>query len=77
VTHAPDDNAHDTAFGGGDELNPDTWTLGTVAGGVTPEQSNILDVWASIDEVGANTFLYLAFARAKGTGRSRWTTRRP
>jgi hypothetical protein len=68
VTHAPDDNAQDTAFSGGVEANPDEWTLGTQAGGVMPEQSNILDVWASVDEAGGMTFLYLAFARAKGTG---------
>jgi Prealbumin-like fold domain len=70
VTHAPDDNEQDTAFTSGTELNPDDWSLGTVAGGVNPEQSNILDVWSSVDEAGPDTFVYLAFSRAKGTGTS-------
>jgi hypothetical protein len=70
VTRAPDDNTQDTVFTGGGELTPNTWTLGTEGGGVTPAQSNILDVYASVDAVGADTFLYLAFTRAKGTGTS-------
>jgi hypothetical protein len=70
VTRAPDDNVRDTAFSSGTELYPGSWRLGTVDGGVSPAQSNILDVWASVDEVGGNTFVYLAFSREKGTGTS-------
>jgi hypothetical protein len=70
VTHTPDQNAQDTAFSAGKENEPGGWSLAVEAGGVKPSQANILDAWSSVDEQGANTFLYLAFARAAGTGTS-------
>jgi uncharacterized repeat protein (TIGR01451 family) len=69
VAHSPDDNAQDTAFAGGSkEGTPGDWDLVNEQGGVNPAQANIRDAWSSVDQVGANTFLYLAFAREKGTG---------
>jgi uncharacterized repeat protein (TIGR01451 family) len=71
VEHSPDNNAQDTAFAGGSKENePGNWDFVNEPGGVSPSQANILDAWSSIDEVGANTFLYLAFARAAGSGTS-------
>jgi uncharacterized repeat protein (TIGR01451 family) len=69
VEHSVDPNGQDTAFKGGTKENaPGEWDFVNDAGGVTPPEANILDVWTSIDEVAANTFLYLGFARAGGTG---------
>ena len=69
VEHSPDPNAQDNAFAGGSKENdPGNWDFVNENGGVSPSQANILDAWSSIDEVGANTFLYLAFARAAGSG---------
>jgi prealbumin domain-containing protein len=69
VEHSPDPNAQDDAFkGGSKEDDPGKWDFDIEAGGVNPSKANILDAWSSVDEVGANTFLYLAFARAASGG---------
>jgi hypothetical protein len=71
VEHSPDPNAQDNAFkDGSKEDEPGNWDIVNEAGGVSPAKANILDAWSSVDEVGANTFLYLAFAREEGSGES-------
>jgi uncharacterized repeat protein (TIGR01451 family) len=69
VEHSPDPNAHDNAFkGGSKEDNPGGWDFVNENGGVDPAKANILDAWSSVDEAGASTFVYLAFARAASGG---------
>jgi len=69
VHHNPDTNAHDSAFvGGSKENDPGNWDLETVAGGVSPGKSNIVDAWAAVDQPASDTFLYLAFRRADANG---------
>jgi hypothetical protein len=71
VQHAPDPNAQDTAFDGGSKENaPGEWDIVEEAGGVKPSQANILDAWSSVDTPASDTFLYLSFARAAGSGTS-------
>jgi uncharacterized repeat protein (TIGR01451 family) len=69
VHHNPDPNAEDSAFvGGSKEDQPGAWALTSEAGGVNPNDANILDAWSAVDQPGANTFLYLGFARESGNG---------
>jgi hypothetical protein len=69
VHHNPDPDAHDSAFvGGSKENDPGNWDFETVAGGVSPGKSNILDAWAGVDQPASDTFLYLAFRRADAGG---------
>lgn len=69
--HIADPNAADTAFtGGSKEQEPGQWDLTTVAGGVTPGKSNILDAWFAADQGGAETFGYGGFARESALGTS-------
>ena len=69
VVHSPDPNAADSAFAGGSkEDKPGAWDLTTESGGVNPAKDNILDAWSAVDQPGADTFLYLAFAREKANG---------
>lgn len=69
VVHSADANAQDTAFAGGTkEGEPDQWRLSTEKDGVDPGKANILDAWSAVDQPGARTFLYLAFARAAPNG---------
>ncbi len=49
---------------------PGQWDLTTEQGGVKPPKANILDAWSAVDQGGADTFVYLAFARG-GRGESR------
>jgi hypothetical protein len=64
VYHSPDPNAADTAFtGGSKEDAPGDWGLTTEPEGVNPGKANILDAWSGADQGGAQTFVYLAFAR--------------
>src|SRR5262245_25476396 len=68
VQHSPDPTP-DNAFGGGTQNNaPANWHFVSAGSGVSPGSDNILDSWSSVDAVGADTFLYLAFSRAAGTG---------
>jgi hypothetical protein len=69
VAHSPDPNAADSAFvSGTKEDEPGEWDLTTEPGGVDPAKSNILDAWSAVDQPGADTFLYLAFARESASG---------
>jgi len=69
VVHSPDPNAADSAFAGGSKEDaPGKWDLTTERGGVNPAKANILDAFAAVDQPGADTFLYLAFTRAKTNG---------
>src|SRR5690349_2046244 len=71
VTHNHDDNAQDTAFGGGTkETDPASWFFEKEPGGVTPGKSNIREAWSAVDQPAGTgrTFLYLAFTRADPTG---------
>ena len=75
VYHSPDPNAEDTAFtGGSEEDEPGGWGLTTESGGVNPEKANILDAWSAADQGGAQTFVYLAFARQSEKGLLRAAT---
>jgi hypothetical protein len=67
VQHRSDPNDDDTAFAGGSkEGEPGEWDLTTESDGVDPAKSNILDAWASVDQPGTDTFVYLGFAREAG-----------
>lgn len=69
VTHAPDPNAHDSAFTDGSKENaPGHWDLTTEAGGVEPAKANIRDAWGSVQKRDSRTFLNLAFARETSQG---------
>jgi hypothetical protein len=71
VGHTADANDEDTAFtGGSKEDMPGQWGLTTEPGGVNPPKANILDAWSAVDQGGADTFVYLAFARG-GPGLTR------
>jgi hypothetical protein len=65
VRHTVDANDEDTAFtGGSKEDEPGLWDLTVETGGVRPRKANILDAWSAVDQKGADTFVYLGFARA-------------
>jgi hypothetical protein len=65
VRHTVDANDEDTAFtGGSQEDEPGLWDFRFEHGGVRPGKANIRDAWAAVDQRGADTFVYLAFARA-------------
>jgi hypothetical protein len=69
VTHNPDPNDEDSVFAGGNagkETEPGNWDLTTRQG--SPNTSNVLDAWSAVDQPGADTFLYLGFARAASNG---------
>jgi hypothetical protein len=67
--HREDPNASDTAFlRGSKETEPGKWAFTTEAGGVTPASINIRDAWAAVDQDGADTFVYLGFARESAGG---------
>jgi hypothetical protein len=68
VRHVSDYNPRDTAFDTGKENNPGGWRLTEINNGVGPPADNIRDMWAAVDQPGADTFLYLAFSRAGGGG---------
>jgi hypothetical protein len=69
VRHRSDPNTADSAFAGASrEENPGGWDLATEADGVDPAKANIRDAWSVVDQAGANTFLYLAFAREDSGG---------
>ena len=65
VIHNPDPNENDSAFeGGSKEDEPGLWAFSDGEdGGVKPPKANILDAWSAVDQGGADTFVYLAFAR--------------
>ncbi len=64
VQHSPDPNAQDTAFEGGSrEDEPGLWDFAIESGGVNPGKANILDAWTAVDDLGADTFVSLGFAR--------------
>jgi len=66
VVHMPDPEPPDSSFTGGSEENdPGGWGLTT---GSLPDKANVLDVWSSVDQPDAATFLYLAFRREAITG---------
>jgi uncharacterized repeat protein (TIGR01451 family) len=69
VQHSPDPNAQDSAFkDGSKEDEPGEWGLTTETDGVQPAKDNILDAWSSVDQPGADTFLYLGFSREEAEG---------
>ena len=69
VQHTSDANDRDTAFtGGSKELKPGEWDLREEGGGVNPAKDNIRDVWSSVSQPGADTFVQLAFTREKDEG---------
>jgi uncharacterized repeat protein (TIGR01451 family) len=69
VVHSPDPNEEDTAFAGGSkEGEPGSWDFATESGGVNPAKANILDGWSAVDQPGADTFVYLGFAREAADG---------
>jgi hypothetical protein len=69
VQHSPDPDDDDSAFADGSKENePRGWALTTVAGGVKPAKSNILDVWSVVDQPGSETFLYVGSSRADAGG---------
>lgn len=71
VLHAPDPNADDDAFGGGSkDGSPGDWSFKVAHGGVSPGGTNILDGYASIDQVNGTSFLYLGGTRYSDTGTS-------
>jgi hypothetical protein len=71
VAHSDDPNANDDVFKGGTkEDDPGAWAFTTEPGGNTPGGTNIRDAWASVDQVGGKTLLYLASARHSDTGTS-------
>ena len=64
VRHTADANDEDTAFvGGSKEDVPGEWDFRTETNGVRPGKANIRDAWAAVDQDGADTFVYLGFAR--------------
>ena len=66
VQHSPDPNPLDSAFKGGNagkENAPGDWDLRAEVDGVRPPKANIRDAWSAVGQPGADTFLYLAFAR--------------
>jgi hypothetical protein len=64
VRRTADANDEDTAFTAGSKENlPGQWDLTTEQDGVDPPKANILDAWSAVDQGGADTFVYLAFAR--------------
>ena len=64
VRHTADANDEDTAFTGGSrEDAPGEWNLTVETGGVRPGKANIRDAWAAVNQNGADTFVYLGFAR--------------
>ena len=64
VRHTADANDEDTAFvGGSKEDVPGDWDFRTDPNGVNPGKANIRDAWAAVDQDGADTFVYLGFAR--------------
>ena len=68
VRHTADANDEDTAFkGGSKEDEPGEWAFTVESGGVNPGKANILDTWSAVDQDGADTFVYLGFARASST----------
>jgi hypothetical protein len=65
VRHTVDANDEDTAFtAGSKEDEPGGWDLRVEIGGVRPGKANIRDAWSAVDQRRADTFVYLAFARA-------------
>jgi hypothetical protein len=60
VVHAPNT---DRLVIHGNEKTPGNWEIEQGAGDV-----EIADAWSAIEQVGGQTFLYLAFARSKTTG---------
>ncbi len=65
VRHTVDKNDEDTAFTSGSKEDvPGEWDLRTERNGVNPSKANILDAWSAVNQNGADTFVYLAFARA-------------
>jgi hypothetical protein len=64
VRHTADANDEDTAFTGGSKEDvPGEWDFRTERNGVNPGKANIRDAWAAVDQDGADTFVYLGFAR--------------
>ena len=64
VKHTADANDEDTAFTGGSREDvPGEWDFRTERNGVNPGKANIRDAWAAVDQDGADTFVYLGFAR--------------
>ena len=64
VRHTADANDEDTAFvGGSKEDEPGEWDFTVEPGGVNPGKANIRDAWSAVDQDGADTFVYLGFAR--------------
>ncbi|MCW3101209.1 MAG: hypothetical protein JWL77_6827, partial [Chthonomonadaceae bacterium] len=61
----PSSTGSDT-FYAGHEDTPDTWTLSSVSGGVTPGKDNALAVWGTRDTTPgiAKLFFYFSFLRA-------------
>jgi uncharacterized repeat protein (TIGR01451 family) len=58
----PDPTGQDTFFAGHEDT-PDTWTIGSVSGGVTPAKSNALAVWSVKDPSASSLFFYFSFLR--------------
>ena len=54
-------------MGGSKEDEPGEWDFTVETGGVNPGKANILDAWSAVDQDGADTFVYLGFARASAT----------
>ena len=68
VRHTEDANDEDTAFvGGSKEDEPGDWDFTVEPGGVNPGKANILDAWSALDQDGADTFVFLGFARSSAT----------
>ena len=66
VQHSPDADTPDSIFASGSkELRPGEWGLGM---GSAPDKSNIVDAWTAVDQPGADSFVYLAFARESANG---------
>ena len=64
VRHTADANDEDTAFTGGSKEDvPGEWDFRVETDGVRPGKANIRDAWAAVDQDGADTFVYLGFAR--------------
>jgi hypothetical protein len=69
VRHTADANDEDTAFTGGSKEDvPGEWDFRIERNGVNPGKANIRDAWAAVDQDGADTFVYLGFARASAAG---------
>jgi hypothetical protein len=64
VQHSPDSGG---SFQSGKMLEPGEWDLAEGEQTLSPK-NDILDAWSAVDEVGANTFLYLAFTRVFDNG---------